>query len=34
LPLDRPLVMGVVNLTSDSFFPGSRMLDPAAAGSA
>ena len=23
--------MGVVNLTSDSFFPGSRMLDPAAA---
>jgi dihydropteroate synthase len=31
LPLDRPLVMGVVNLTSDSFFPGSRMLDPAAA---
>jgi dihydropteroate synthase len=23
--------MGVVNVTPDSFFPGSRMLDPAAA---
>src|SRR5215470_6086086 len=31
LSLERPLVMGVVNLTPDSFFPGSRMLDPATA---
>ena len=28
LPLDRPLVMGVINITPDSFFEGSRVLDP------
>jgi dihydropteroate synthase len=31
LSLDRPLVMGVVNLTADSFSDGGRWLDPAAA---
>jgi len=31
LPLDRPLVMGVLNVTPDSFFDGGRFLDPAAA---
>ena len=29
--LDRPLVMGVVNLTADSFSDGGRLLDPARA---
>jgi dihydropteroate synthase len=29
--LDRPLVMGVLNVTSDSFSDGGRYLDPAAA---
>ena len=28
LPLDRPLVMGVVNVTPDSFSDGGRFLDP------
>ena len=31
LPLDRPLVMGVVNITPDSFSDGGHFLDPAAA---
>ncbi len=31
LPLDRPLIMGVVNITPDSFSDGGRFLDPAAA---
>jgi len=31
LPLDRPLVMGVVNVTPDSFSDGGRFLDRAAA---
>lgn len=31
LPLDRPLVMGVLNLTPDSFFDGGRFLTPEAA---
>lgn len=31
LPLDRPLVMGVLNLTPDSFSDGGRFLDPGAA---
>lgn len=31
LSLDRPLVMGVVNVTPDSFADGGRYLDPAAA---
>ena len=30
-PLDRPLIMGVVNVTPDSFSDGGRFLDPAAA---
>lgn len=30
-PQGRPLVMGIVNLTPDSFFPGSRGQDPQAA---
>ena len=28
LSLDRPLVMGIVNVTPDSFFDGGRFLDP------
>ncbi len=31
LPLDRPLVMGILNLTTDSFSDGGRHLDPAVA---
>jgi dihydropteroate synthase len=31
LALDKPLVMGVVNITPDSFSDGGRFLDPAAA---
>jgi dihydropteroate synthase len=31
LPLDRPLVMGVVNVTPDSFYDGGRYADPQAA---
>ena len=31
LPLDRPLLMGVVNITPDSFSDGGRFLDPKAA---
>jgi hypothetical protein len=31
LALDRPLVMGVLNVTEDSFSDGGRWLDPAAA---
>ncbi|HXV08493.1 MAG TPA: dihydropteroate synthase [Burkholderiales bacterium] len=31
LPLTRPLIMGVVNITPDSFSDGGRFLDPAAA---
>ena len=31
LPLERPLVMGVVNITPDSFSDGGRFLDPEAA---
>jgi len=31
LPLDRPLVMGVVNITPDSFSDGGRFLEPEAA---
>jgi dihydropteroate synthase len=31
LPLDRPLLMGVVNVTPDSFSDGGRFLDPHAA---
>jgi len=31
LPLDRPLVMGVLNVTPDSFSDGGRFMDPAAA---
>lgn len=31
LPLDRPLIMGVVNVTPDSFSDGGRFLDPDAA---
>jgi dihydropteroate synthase len=31
LSLDRPLIMGVVNVTPDSFSDGGRFLDPAAA---
>jgi dihydropteroate synthase len=31
LPLDRPLVMGVVNVTPDSFSDGGKYLDPQAA---
>jgi dihydropteroate synthase len=30
-PLDKPLIMGVVNITPDSFSDGGRFLDPAAA---
>ncbi|HZM33991.1 MAG TPA: dihydropteroate synthase [Burkholderiales bacterium] len=33
LPLDRPLVMGVVNVTPDSFSDGGRFLEPEAAAS-
>jgi dihydropteroate synthase len=33
LPLDRPLVMGVVNVTPDSFSDGGRFLNPEAAAS-
>jgi dihydropteroate synthase len=33
LPLDRPLVMGVVNVTPDSFSDGGRFRDPEAAAS-
>ena len=31
LPLDRPLIMGVLNVTPDSFSDGGRFLDPSAA---
>jgi dihydropteroate synthase len=31
LPLDRPLLMGVVNVTPDSFFDGGRLAGPAQA---
>jgi dihydropteroate synthase len=31
LPLERPLVMGVVNVTPDSFYDGGRHFDPSAA---
>jgi dihydropteroate synthase len=31
LPLDRPLLMGVVNITPDSFSDGGKFLDPQAA---
>ena len=31
LPLDRPLLMGVVNITPDSFSDGGKFLDPKAA---
>src|SRR5437867_12056859 len=31
LELDRPLVMGILNITPDSFFDGGRLLDPACA---
>ena len=31
LPLDRPLVMGIVNVTPDSFSDGGQFLDPEAA---
>ena len=31
LALDRPLVMGVVNVTPDSFYDGGRFAEPAAA---
>jgi dihydropteroate synthase len=31
LPLDRPLVMGIVNVTPDSFYDGGRHADPSAA---
>ena len=31
LPLDRPLIMGVVNITPDSFSDGGRFFQPAAA---
>ena len=31
LPLDRPLIMGVVNITPDSFSDGGQFLDPHAA---
>src|SRR5262245_15706010 len=31
LSLDRPLVMGVLNVTPDSFSDGGRFMDPAAA---
>ena len=31
LPLDRPLIMGVVNVTPDSFSDGGKFLDPQAA---
>ncbi len=31
LPLDRPLLMGVVNITPDSFSDGGKFLDPGAA---
>src|SRR5438067_4603016 len=31
LSLDRPIVMGVLNVTPDSFSDGGRFLDPAAA---
>jgi dihydropteroate synthase len=31
LPLDRPLVMGIVNVTADSFSDGGRFLDPSTA---
>src|SRR5690349_10019227 len=31
LPLDRPLVMGIVNVTPDSFSDGGQFLDPDAA---
>ena len=31
LPLGRPLVMGVVNVTPDSFSDGGRFFDPKAA---
>ena len=27
LPMDKPLVMGIINVTKDSFFPGSRVSD-------
>lgn len=32
IPLDRPVVMGVVNVTPDSFSDGGRYLEPEAAG--
>ena len=32
-PLSRPVVMGILNLTPDSFYAGSRMLDPTSADS-
>lgn len=32
IPLDRPVVMGVVNVTPDSFSDGGRFLDPEDAG--
>lgn len=32
LLLDRPVVMGILNLTPDSFYAGSRMLDETSAG--
>ncbi|HVL36384.1 MAG TPA: dihydropteroate synthase, partial [Burkholderiales bacterium] len=31
LPLERPLIMGVVNITPDSFSDGGRFLEPRAA---
>src|SRR5262249_11860773 len=31
LPLDRPLVMGIVNVTPDSFYDGGRYADPGVA---
>jgi dihydropteroate synthase len=31
LPLDRPLIMGIVNVTPDSFYDGGRYADPGAA---
>jgi dihydropteroate synthase len=32
LPLDRPHLMGILNVTPDSFFDGGRHVDPVAAG--
>jgi dihydropteroate synthase len=31
LPLDRPLIMGIINITPDSFSDGGKFLDPARA---